>query len=119
MQKRPSSILLCLVLILAGTAAPAPASAAPRRIEITAKRFTYEPDAITLKKDEAVLLVLKSADVTHGLQVRELGLDLKVSPDKPAEVLFTPRKVGDFVAHCTTFCGSGHGQMKITFHVVE
>ncbi len=117
MQRRPALILLCLVFILAGTAAPR--SAVPRCIEITAKRFIYEPDAITLKKDETVLLVLKSADVTHGLRIRELGLDLKVSADKPAEVLFTPRKVGDFVGHCSVFCGRGHGQMKFTIHVVE
>jgi cytochrome c oxidase subunit II len=117
MHKRPASILLCFVLILMGAAAPAPA--APRRIEIIAKRFTYEPDAITLKEGETVLLVLKSTDVTHGLRIRELKLDLLVVPGKPAEVLFTPRKAGDFVGHCTVFCGRGHGQMKITFHVVE
>lgn len=117
MQRRPTLILLYLVFILAGTAAPV--SAAPRRIEITAKRFTYEPDAITLRKDEAVLLVLKSTDVTHGLRIRELGVDLKFSADKPVEVLFTPRKAGDFVGHCSAFCGRGHGQMKVTFHVVE
>ena len=38
----------------------------PRRIEVVAKRFTYEPDVLTLKKGEPVVLVFHSIDVTHG-----------------------------------------------------
>lgn len=120
MPKRAALIFVCLVFTVAGMGAQsAPTSSAPRRIEITARRFTYNPDAITLKKDETVLLVLKSEDVSHGLRLRELGLDLKTSKDKPAEMEFTPRKAGDFVGHCSVFCGAKHGSMKITFHVVE
>lgn len=120
MQRRPASILLFLAFVALGAGTPAAlASAAPRRIEITAKRFAFEPDAITLKKGEPVELVLHSADVAHGLRIRELGLDLKASKDKPGETLFTPQKAGDFVGHCSVFCGARHGSMMITFHVVE
>jgi heme/copper-type cytochrome/quinol oxidase subunit 2 len=42
------------------------AETAPQRIEITAKRFAFEPGEITLKKGQPVVLVLKSADVAHG-----------------------------------------------------
>ena len=112
--------LCCLVIFImvAGMQKPA-ASIAPPRLEITARRFTYDPDAVTLKKGAPVMLVLKSDDVSHGLQIRELGLDLKTSKNKPAEMLFTPRKTGTFVGHCSVFCGAKHGTMKITFHVVE
>jgi len=120
MLKRAALILASTTIAIAGMGAQSvPASNAPRRIEITAKRFTYDPDVVTLKQGEPVLLVLKSADVSHGLRVRELGLDLKTSKDKPAEKLFTPRKSGDFVGQCTVFCGAKHATMKITFHVVE
>ncbi|HEV2136058.1 MAG TPA: cytochrome c oxidase subunit II [Terracidiphilus sp.] len=120
MPRRAALILFCLVFTVAGVGARmAPSSNAPRRIEITAHRFAYEPDAITLKKGETVLLVLKTLDVNHGLRVRELGLDLKTSKGKPAEELFAPRKTGDFIGHCSVFCGAKHGTMKITFHVVE
>lgn len=113
-------ILSCLVVFIgiAGMQRPA-ASTPPPRVEITARRFTYDPDTVTLKKGEPVLLVLKSADVSHGLRIRELGLDLKTSKEKPSETLFTPRKTGDFVGHCSVFCGAKHGTMKITFHVTE
>lgn len=120
MLKRTALILLFLVFAVMGVGAQtARTSNHPQRIEITAMRFAFDPPVITLKKGETVLLVLKSLDVKHGLRIRELGLDLKASKDKPAEELFTPRQAGDFVGHCSVFCGAKHGTMKITFHVVE
>lgn len=86
---------------------------------MTAKRFVFEPAEITLKRGQAVDLVLTSKDVSHGLRVRELGVDLKVSKGGTSEVHFTPNKTGVFVAHCSVFCGSGHGSMKLTLHVVD
>jgi cytochrome c oxidase subunit 2 len=89
------------------------------RTEITVKRFTYDPGQITLKKGQPVVLVIKSADVAHGLRFRELNLDVKVPKGGTAELRFTPNKTGDFVGHCSVFCGSGHGAMTLTLHVVE
>src|ERR1700733_10841702 len=43
-----------------------------RRIEVTAKRFSFAPAEITVKKGEPVDLVLKSVDVAHGVRFREL-----------------------------------------------
>jgi cytochrome c oxidase subunit II len=93
--------------------------AAPRRIEITARRFAFEPGEITLKKGEPVVLVLKSADVAHGLRFRELNVNVKAAAGGTAEVRFTPEKTGDFIGHCSVFCGSGHGSMALKLHVVD
>jgi cytochrome c oxidase subunit II len=95
------------------------AQAAPRTIDITAHRFTYDPDEITLKKGEPVVLVLKSQDVPHGLRIRELNVEVKVGAHGTAQVQFTPDKTGDFVGQCFVFCGSGHGSMAFKLHVVE
>ena len=91
----------------------------PRRIEVTAKRFAYEPETITVKKGEPVDLVLKSLDVPHGLKFRELGVEVKAGKGKTGEVQFTPEQAGDFVGHCSVFCGMGHGSMHLTLRVVE
>ena len=91
----------------------------PQRIEVTAKRFSYEPETITLRKGEPVELMLKSVDVPHGLKFRELGIEVKASRNKTGDVEFTPQKTGDFVGHCSVFCGMGHGSMQLTLHVVE
>jgi len=94
-------------------------AAAPQRIAVTAKRFTFTPGELTLKKGEPVVLVLTSEDVSHGLSFKELGVNIKVAKGQTTEFAFTPDKTGDFVGHCSVFCGTGHGSMKLTLHVVE
>jgi cytochrome c oxidase subunit 2 len=112
-------IIGCLTIGSLGLSGFAPAPDAPRRIEVSAKKFTYSPAEITLKKGEPVVLVLSTEDVTHGLKFKELNLNTKIEKGKPSELAFTPDKVGDFVGHCSVFCGSGHGTMTLTLHVTE
>ncbi|RXH54193.1 hypothetical protein GRAN_4844 [Granulicella sibirica] len=57
--------------------------------------------------------------MTHGLRIRELGVDVKVNKGKSTEATFTPDQTGDFVGHCSNFCGAGHGGMALTVHVVD
>jgi cytochrome c oxidase subunit 2 len=117
---------LMLMALLAGIATAAAFSprivrayAEPRRIDVTAKRSEFGPSEITLKKGQPVVLVVKSLDVAHGLRFRDLNLDLKVPKGGSAELSFTPDKTGDFVGHCSVFCGAGHGAMTLTLHVME
>jgi cytochrome c oxidase subunit 2 len=95
------------------------AQAATQRIEVTAKRSIFEPAEVTLKKGQPVVLVVKSLDVAHGLRFRELNVDLKIGKGGTSEVQFTPETTGDFVGHCSVFCGPEHGSMTLTLHVVE
>jgi cytochrome c oxidase subunit 2 len=108
--------LLVAVLLSIHTSSAQPA---PHRIEVTAKKFAFDPGEITLKKGEPVVLVLKSADVAHGIRFKELGIETKVGKGQTSELAFTPDKTGTFVGHCSVFCGSGHGSMTLTLHVVE
>jgi len=113
--------MLALAVAMLGAVLPSPiarAQAEPQRIEIAAKRFAFTPGEITVKKGQPVVLVLKSLDVSHGLRIHDLGVDMKVKAGQTAEVTFTPDKAGDFTGHCSVFCGSGHGSMKFIVHVV-
>ena len=110
--------VLGLLLLILGLSAPSIRAGSPRRVEVIAKRFAFEPAEITLKIGEPIDLVLASSDVNHGVRFRELGLDLRVAKGKKAEISFTPKATGTFVGHCSVFCGSGHGQMTLTIHVV-
>jgi len=113
-------VLLATALLATGFSSQTiQAQAAPQRIEITAKRFQFAPGEITVKKGQPVVLVLKSADVAHGIRIRELNVDVKVAKGGTAEVQFTPNKTGDFIGHCSVFCGSGHGSMVFKVHVVD
>jgi cytochrome c oxidase subunit 2 len=97
----------------------APTPEAPKRIEVSVRRFEYMPADITLKKGEPVVLVLTTQDVPHGLKFKELNLNTKLEKGKISELAFTPTTTGDFVGHCSVFCGSGHGSMTLTLHVTE
>ena len=109
----------CLAICSLTLSGSSPAPDAPQRIEVSVKRFAYTPAEITVKKGEPVVLVLKTEDVAHGLKFKELNLNAKIEKGKPSELAFTPDKVGDFVGHCSVFCGSGHGSMTLTLHVTE
>jgi cytochrome c oxidase subunit II len=98
--------------------APTGHAQSPKRIEIVAQRFTYSPNAITLKKGEPVVLVLRSLDVTHGLKVPELDIKTEVKKGKDTEIQFTPTETGHFVGKCAHFCGKGHGSMILQIDVV-
>jgi cytochrome c oxidase subunit 2 len=98
---------------------PAGRAASPRRIEITARRFTYDPNVITLKRGEPVILVFHSTDVTHGLKVAELNIITEdIKKGKDSEIQFTPQEAGQYIGQCAHFCGKGHGSMKLQINVV-
>ena len=118
-MKNRARLMLPLLLTCMILAAPlARADAPPRVIEISAKRFEFTPNAITLKRGETVILRLTSADVTHGFYSKQLKIDELIVPGKPVEVKLTPQTAGNFVVICDHFCGSGHGNMKMNV-VVE
>ena len=119
-RKRALLVLFAGAPITPGISHPkAQAQAAPRKIEVTAQRFRFEPNEITLKKGQPVVLELKSEDVPHGLRFRDLNLAVKVRAHGTAELQFTSQKTGDFIGHCFVFCGKGHGSMVFTMHVVN
>jgi cytochrome c oxidase subunit 2 len=114
-----TTFLAALVLFVFAAVHPIAAEPAPRHIDVVAKRFNYEPSEITLKKGEPVVIDLKSTDVAHGIHFKELNLQAKIDKGGTGSLSFTPTKTGDFVGHCSVFCGSGHGSMTLTFHVVD
>jgi cytochrome c oxidase subunit II len=92
---------------------------APHRIEVTARRFTFVPADVTVKKGVPVTLALSSEDVDHGVKFRELNVSINAKKGQTKEVTFTPDITGVFVGQCNVFCGSGHGGMKMILHVTE
>src|SRR3974390_2838791 len=87
-------------------------------VDITAKRFAFSPDKITLKQGQTVKLRLHSEDVTHGFFLRPLKLDEEIPAGQTVEVTVTPQAAGTFTTICDHFCGANHGNMNMTI-VVE
>jgi len=91
----------------------------PHTISMTAHRFAFEPNEITVKKGEPVILVIRSQDVSHGLVIEDLGVRTEVTKGASTEVKFDPESAGTFEGKCAHFCGKGHGSMTLTVHVTE
>ncbi len=108
---------LALLALLALASPAAPRAAEPRVVEIVAKRFQFTPAQVTLKKDEPVILRLRSEDVIHGFYMKKLGIDATIEPGKSVDVPLTPHQAGKFITICDHFCGVGHGNMKMTLIV--
>jgi cytochrome c oxidase subunit 2 len=112
-------LVMGIIYLLVGSFGAVALAAEPEVIKITAKRFEYNPKEITLKKGVPVILEFTSLDRLHGFKCSGLGIRTDIKPGQVARVPVTPQKVGNFEFHCDNFCGSGHGNMKGMFHVVE
>jgi cytochrome c oxidase subunit II len=88
-------------------------------VKITASKFRFTPDHITLVKGQPVTLQITSTDATHGFMIRALKIDTDVKPGRVTEVTVTPRTAGTFTAICDHYCGLGHNAMKMTVSVRE
>ncbi len=86
---------------------------AARRVEVTARRYAFEPSQIEVRQGETVEIVAHSADTEHGLAIKALGVKL-VIPKGGATVTttFVVRQAGRFPIECSEYCGSGHKRMK-------
>ncbi len=108
---------LALLALLAVASPAVPHADEPRVVEIVAKRFKFTPDQVTLEKDKPVILRLRSEDVVHGFYMKKLGIDATIEPGKTLDVPLTPHEAGKFITICDHFCGTGHGNMKMTLLV--
>ena len=106
-------------LIVSVFGACAMAQEAKQVIQITAKKFEFTPNTITVKKGAPVALELTSADRMHGFDCPGLGIRSDIEPNKVNKLEFVPDKVGSFPFHCDNFCGSGHDRMTGTIVVNE
>ncbi|HLO00446.1 MAG TPA: cupredoxin domain-containing protein [Pyrinomonadaceae bacterium] len=122
-RKKPAFVagLLFISTIISGLAVYVHAKALPaaREIHITAKKFDFTPDTITLKKGEPVVLVLSSQDRKHGFNLRAFGIRADVNAGGTARIAFNPNKTGKFNFSCDIFCGEGHEDMTGTIVVTE
>lgn len=110
--------VLAVIVVASGNAVHQAYASGPRVVEITAKRFGFAPEQVTLKKGETVTLRLHSEDVTHGFFMRKLKIDTEVEAGKTTDVTITPEVAGSYTTICDHFCGANHGNMKMTI-VVE
>jgi cytochrome c oxidase subunit 2 len=116
---RATVIAVAFFIGLGAGAAHVAAQPAEQVIKITAKKFDYTPNHITLKKGVPVILEFTTEDVLMGFSVTDLGVRADIVPGKVTRLRIVPDKAGTFNFFCDIFCGSGHEDMTGTITVVE
>jgi cytochrome c oxidase subunit 2 len=104
-------------LVRTGLAQAVPQVGEPRVIELTARRFVYEPNEIALKAGERVVIAIKSVDFVHGMNIPDLGKRLDLVPGRVTRLELHPQAPGEIDFVCDNFCGDGHEQMHGRFVV--
>lgn len=104
-------VALALPLFVPG-ARPPQAPGQLVRIHLTARRYTFDPDVITVRQGDHVQLIVTAIDRDHGIAIPAFGIKQYLKKGVPATVSFTASKAGAFPFHCSVFCGIGHRHMK-------
>jgi cytochrome c oxidase subunit 2 len=85
----------------------------PRIIEITARRFAFEPSEVNAAVGERLQLVVRSADGVHGLEITKMKIKKEVPRGgEPVTIDFTATTEGSFPIICSEYCGTGHNDMS-------
>jgi cytochrome c oxidase subunit 2 len=88
-------------------------------IQVTLKKYEFNPGTLRVKKGERVRLILAAADHDHGFKLDEFDVNQKVQKGTTATVEFIADKAGTFQFRCSNVCGLGHRGMKGTLVVEE
>jgi len=83
-----------------------------KEIKLEAYQFGFSPDSVVVKKGDIVKLLITSRDVTHGVYIKEYGINVTVTKEEAKNIEFFANKAGKFDIVCSVYCGPGHSNMK-------
>lgn len=106
------AILALAIAAVAGTLAQDSAASGASEIKVTAKKYAFNPNLITVKKGDHVKLVITALDRDHGFKLEAFNINQKLKKGDATTIEFTADKTGAFPFQCSNFCGMGHGKMK-------
>jgi cytochrome c oxidase subunit 2 len=95
-----------LVLNFGNKIATASTKLGVKEFNVSAFKYGFNPNIITVKQGNKVKINITNADILHGINVP----DLRVSGNDVIE--FTADKKGEFTWYCNNYCGTGHGSMQ-------
>ena len=117
MNRRRCTVLLGVILVASAPIATwgqesTAGSSQEQTIQMTARKYRFEPAVVTVKQGTRVKLIVTAVDHDHGLKLAAYGIDQKLPKGIATPVEFTADKAGTFSFNCSTFCGLGHSRMK-------
>jgi heme/copper-type cytochrome/quinol oxidase subunit 2 len=79
-----------------------------REIVITAKKYEFDPEVITVKQNERLKVVITALDHDHGFKIDAFHIDQILKKGEPTTIEFTADTTGTLPFQCSHFCGLGH-----------
>ncbi len=92
---------------------------AVHEIQVTLRKYEFNPGSLHVRKGERVKLVMTAADHDHGFKLDDFDIDQKIPKGTTVVVEFTADKAGTFQFRCSNVCGIGHRGMKGSLVVEE
>jgi YHS domain-containing protein len=83
-----------------------------KEFTVVAQKYAFVPAEIKVKQNDIVKITLTSEDVTHGLAIKEYGVNISVKKGEVKKIEFLADKKGTFVFRCSVYCGPGHSKMQ-------
>lgn len=83
----------------------------PRIVTMTAENWKFSESTITAKKGEKLVLRVTAKTGTHGIGIRELGINVIVNAGETKDIEIPTDKTGTYTFFCSVPCGPGHKDM--------
>ena len=85
-------------------------------VYMTCIRSKFVPEQFEVHEGDEVKLHLTNVetvrDMTHGLGLSRVGINIAVDPGQTAEAMFTAPRPGTYWYYCTWFCSALHLEMR-------
>jgi hypothetical protein len=81
------------------------------RVDLHARRYSYDPPVIKVKKGDILVINLISDDVTHGFFLDGYDISGYAYPGEFRQLVIKATKTGRFTYRCSVTCGEFHPYM--------
>jgi len=111
-MKRTATFIFAVLVFVSCLSLTAEQAPPVREIKMTAKKYEFNPAEVRVKQGERVRLLITATDRDHGIEIKELGIKVRLEEGKETSVEFTAEKPGEYEFKCSVRCGWRHGSMK-------
>lgn len=111
MHRRRFAGALGLIVAFGAGSAELGTRGSPRRIAITARKFSFSETQVLARAGESIQLEITSLDFVHGFALPQLGVRVDTPPGKMTSLALTDLRMGHYTFLCDNFCGEAHDRM--------
>jgi cytochrome c oxidase subunit II len=79
--------------------------------KMTARKYSFDPGRITVKRGDRVRLLITAVDHDHGFQLEGYAINRLLKKGDTVVIEFNADKAGTFHFQCSHFCGLRHYKM--------